>query len=156
MRTKLIAGIAAATLIAGSATFAYAQEQSNEQGHPRGGHMLERLTQELNLTEEQQASLRETMKENFSEMREGMGKYRSDRQAMAKLDPNAPDYQAQLDQLIANAQEAAKERVLMRAEHQKDIYALLTPEQQAQFAKMKQDRPMFDRHHGKHQKGCDK
>ncbi len=155
MRKNFLIGVAAATLIAGTTTVAFAYDK-NEDRHSRGGHMLERLAEELSLTDDQQASLRSTMKENFSEMRDSMKKHRDSRHALAQLNPNAPDYQAQLDQLIADAQAAAKERVLMKAEHQKEVYAILTPEQQTAFAEFKGEHRKSDRHHGKHHKGCDK
>ncbi|MFW1678282.1 Spy/CpxP family protein refolding chaperone [Pontibacter sp. JAM-7] len=157
MNKKLLIGLTAAVIITGSTTAAFAYDKHEDKEHYRGSHKIEHLSEQLALTEAQKTSLKQTFKENYSKMKDGMRQHKSHHHALRQLNPTADNYEAELDKLIAEAQANAKERVMMRAEHQKEIFQTLTPEQQEKLTAMTKERPEGKHHkHSNHYKGCDR
>lgn len=158
MRTKFIAGIAAAIITAsglGMTAAAYAKG-----GHDHMERKMEHLAGKLNLSEEQTVQLREQMQNKRDGMKEQKQARKAIRKQLMQLDPNAPDYQTQLDSLVLQAQEQTKSMILSKAEQQQKLYDILTPEQEQKFAEMKSKMEgkmsrYFDdgEHRGRHGKG---
>jgi protein CpxP len=136
MNKKLIIGMTAAAISLGGLGTAWAHFR--EDGG-RGGRMLDHMAEELDLTAEQKAQIAETMKSRHAARKEGREDRREFFQKLTGLKPDAPDYQQQLDDLVRQAEQRARDMVLERAEQQQKIYAILTPEQRTEFAGLKQD-----------------
>ena len=164
MRTKLIAGISAAIITLSGVGFTMAHADS-DRGEDRYEHRMENriehLAKELNLTTAQQSQLKDQMLNN----KEGKGDKQQSRKAVFKqlmqLDPNASDYQTQLNSLVLQAQEQTKSMILEKAEQQEKLYEILTPEQEKAFVALKSEmgekmsKRYSDSHHGRHgEKKC--
>ncbi|KEA63572.1 hypothetical protein ADIMK_2351 [Marinobacterium lacunae] len=142
MRKLLIGGVVATLLTASAIGFAAANE--------KGEYRQERFAQALNLTEEQQAQMKQLW-EQHREERQGM---RGERQgymgAMRSLDPNSETFQADVDKLIADAQARVAERIQDHAEMKQEMSKILTPEQQAKMQEMMAQRGGMAFGPGKH------
>lgn len=156
MRTKFIAGIAAAVITVSGLgmTAAYAKGSFDHMERK-----MDHLASKLNLSEEQTARLKEQMAEKKDGMQEHRQARRDIRQQLMQLDPAADDYQSKLDSLVLKAQEQAKAMIVSKAEQQQKLYDILTPEQEAQFVALKSEmqdkmekRFGSDEHHERHSK----
>ena len=155
MKTKLMVGITAAAISLGGLGVSWAD--SDERGERRGDR-LDYIAEELELTAEQKQQLADAMKSHREARREGRGDHREFRQKLTALNPDATDYQKQLDELVKQAQQRAKEMVLEHAEQQQKFYGILTPEQREEFAELKQNmhKEGHERHSRNHWKmECD-
>ena len=97
-------------------------------GHVHGrqagfGHML----RQLNLTPEQQTQIQSIFAQAKPQLQALHSSSRSNPEQLATVSPNDPGYAA----LVASEQSAAAARVKMRADLWGQIYAILTPAQQA-------------------------
>jgi Spy/CpxP family protein refolding chaperone len=111
-------------------------------GGPRGaqwgmggpGLGLERFAQQLSLTDAQKASIREVVKQSRQAALANGG---TPPNMAALLIPSDHGHQAAVDA----AKQRAADRVQQMVDTQAKIYALLTPEQQAQLANLIANRP---------------
>lgn len=139
---RTIAAAAAALMIAGAgASIAEARTPRSGHGKGRGAEMIAR---HLGLSEQQKESIRairESYKPRFDEFRDEMKDARRDyRLALEQNDPRA----TQLRESMEARRDSMKS---LREEMQKRIEAVLTPEQRAKVAEMKQRRD--DRRHNR-------
>ena len=112
-------------------------------GRPRGaqwgmggaGPGLERIAQQLSLTDAQKASIRDVVRQS-RQAAQGNGGGTPPNMA-ALLIPTDPNHAA----AVAAAKQRAADRVQQMVDTQAKIYALLTPEQQAQLANLIASRP---------------
>lgn len=157
MRKKLIAGITAAAITFAGLGFTVA--------HAKGGHdfmekRLQHLTQELDLTKEQQIQLSDSMESSKKAMQETRQTRNEIRKELMKLDPSSPDYQTKLDSLVLKAQEQAKQMVVQKAEQKQAIFSVLNEEQKQEFSELqekwqsKMEKRFADGDHPKRGKGC--
>lgn len=157
MRKKLIAGITAAAITFAGLGFTVA--------HAKGGHdfmekRLQHLTQELDLTKEQQIQLSDSMESSKKAMQETRQTRNEIRKELMKLDPSSPDYQTKLDSLVLKAQEQAKQMVVQKAEQKQAIFSVLNEEQKQEFTELqekwqsKMEKRFADGDHPKRGKGC--
>ncbi|WP_210397180.1 Spy/CpxP family protein refolding chaperone [Motiliproteus sediminis] len=112
----------------------------------RGGYperMLNHMSNALSLSGEQQAQIEALLAER-GDPRDGM---RSFRDQMRDLDPGNPDYVAQVEALAEQQSQQMASRMVEHAKLHADIYAVLTTEQQQQFAEMRQQRGWMGRGH---------
>ncbi|MEH6578136.1 MAG: Spy/CpxP family protein refolding chaperone [Amphritea sp.] len=151
MRKQLIIGLTAAVIGAGALGVNVAQadrEGDHERcGKERGGkyghmfsrhemkaeHRMEKLTEQLNLSEEQQDQVEQLFDQQRDQMRTKMKGFFEMRKDMHNLNVAATDYDQQVEAMITQAQDKAATMIRMRAEQKKSLYAILTPEQQEQF-----------------------
>lgn len=107
------------------------------------------ILEELDLTPAQQASIRETMQQNFQQLRPQMQTLGQKRQAFENATPGSSGYQSAVNDLAQAEADFAKAQTLREGEVRSKVYALLTPtqrtklknliaEQKAQVAKMRQ------------------
>jgi protein CpxP len=136
MRTKFIAGITAAVItVAGlGVTAAYAKGN-----YDHAEKRMEHLAEKLNLTEAQETQLRAEMKEKQASMQDQRQARKDLRKQLMQLDPNATNYETQLNSLVLQAQEQAKASIIAKAEQQEALFEVLTPEQEKTFAELKMD-----------------
>jgi len=91
--------------------------------HAAFGHVLH----QLNLTPEQKTQIQSILAQAKPQLQALRSNSRSNHEQLATVSPNDPGYAA----LVASEQSAAAARVKMRADLWGQIYAVLTPAQQA-------------------------
>jgi Spy/CpxP family protein refolding chaperone len=100
------------------------------------GPGLERIAQQLTLTDAQKASIRDAVRQS-RQAAVAAGGNASPPNMAALLIPTDPNHAA----AVAAAKQRAAERVQQMVDTQAKIYALLTPEQKAQLANLIASRP---------------
>ncbi|MFC6670409.1 Spy/CpxP family protein refolding chaperone [Marinobacterium aestuariivivens] len=159
MRKPLIIAMTALTLSAGAIGLAQAHDKG-EGGRYSPEKRLERMTEQLQLTDEQRGQM-QTLMEQQREQRPEKGQGREIHRQLRDLDPAAEDYQQRLDDLVGQAQQQLGERMRARAAHRAAMAEILTDEQEQKLADWQKDRwgkgHHGDRGHGgKHRRGdCD-
>lgn len=157
MRKQIIIGITAAIIGAGalSAGVASAYDRDDRCGDRKGGHhgkheqmegkhsgmRMPAMAKELNLSDEQKTQMKELFKDRRGEMRDQREQMKEMHTAIRNLDVNAADYDQQVTDLVTKAQENTAQMIKMRAEQKKDMFAILTPEQQEKFMEMRSEKP---------------
>jgi Spy/CpxP family protein refolding chaperone len=141
MRKSLFLGLAlASAMTLGTAAFAAGQDGGPRFGGHHGGHGFGMAMQKLNLTDAQKTSIRNLVKTSFSQTKPQRDALRQQRQAFEAMTPDQVGYQAAATQLAQAEAAATQNRVQQRAQLKAQIYALLTPQQKAQWATLKQER----------------
>ena len=102
--------------------------------------MLNRLDKQLSLTDQQQQQLGELMAKRQQQMPANRAQMQQFRDQMQTLDPAAADYTDQVESLAKQQSELFSQKMVDRAKHHAELYALLTPEQQQQFSQFEQQR----------------
>lgn len=157
MRKQIIIGITAAIIGAGALTAGIASAHDKdrcgdrEEGHhgkheqmedgKHAGKRLHAMVKKLDLSEAQETQVKELFKDRRDEMRDQRDQMKEMYTAMRDLDVNAADYDQQVANLVATAQENTAKMITMRAEQKKELFAILTPEQQEKFMEMRPDKP---------------
>jgi len=107
---------------------------------PRSGAdmqaMRERMNQ-LDLSEQQKQDMAALMQVYGPRFKEIAERGKAARQALLQMAPDADDYDAQVAAVSKEAGNSAAEVVTLLGELQTNAYALLTPEQQAEFQALK-------------------
>lgn len=146
---KMIVSVLAASLVAGTSALAYAGQKENCSAADRADKRVERMTKHLELNEAQTASVKALFADQAAQRPE---QPRKGMKGLAQLDPNAADYNEQVQARIADMQQQLAERVERRANFKAELYAILTPEQEEKLAEMRERK---GKHHrdGKHHRG---
>jgi Spy/CpxP family protein refolding chaperone len=99
-------------------------------GNPPEMHQkLERMAEELNLTDEQKEQLKHVYRQSRSRLQKLRDAMQDNREALRKLDPEDAHYHQQVARL-ARKQGALVEKMIKARSHVRaEIYAILTPEQ---------------------------
>ncbi|MBV8157533.1 MAG: Spy/CpxP family protein refolding chaperone [Dyella sp.] len=140
MRKNLTLALAMASALA-LAPFAIAAA-AGQDGGPHGGHGHEFAAEyaKLNLSDAQKANIKQIMQNAFSQTKTQRQNLRQQREAFEQMAPTASGYQAAATALAQAEGAAATARVQQRAAIRAQIYAVLTPAQQAQLATLKAER----------------
>lgn len=136
MRTKFIAGIAAAVITVSGLGMTAAYAKGN---FDHAEKRIEHLAKKLDLTAAQETELREKMQGKQKDMQAQKQANREIRKQLIQLDPNSEDYETKLNSLVLEAQEQTKARIMAKAEQQEVLFEILTPEQEKSFAELKSD-----------------
>ncbi|RAO77814.1 Spy/CpxP family protein refolding chaperone [Dyella jiangningensis] len=144
MRKNITLALAMASALA-LAPFAIAAAAGQDGGphdgwHGGHGHEFAGAYAKLNLSDAQKANIKQIMQNAFSQTKTQRQNLRQQREAFEQMAPNASGYQAAATALAQAEGAAATARVQQRAAIRAQIYAVLTPAQQAQLATMKADR----------------
>ncbi|MDX8382099.1 MAG: Spy/CpxP family protein refolding chaperone [Ghiorsea sp.] len=123
----------AAMLAVGGSNIIYASPHSGE----AKGDMLERMTQGLDLTDQQQQQVKQIHRENRITGMTVHDAMQDNREAMRKLDLGAKNYKQQVEKLAGEQADHVKQMIVHHADVRVQIYALLTPEQQDTLTQMK-------------------
>lgn len=151
MRKHIIIGITAAligatTLTASLASAGGKWDRCDDEGRhnkytqmsgARDHKQLRRMVRKLDLSETQQAQLKQLFRDQREVMDSLHDQRKAMRSAMQNLDVSATDYDQQLSGLIGQAEQMAAAMVTQRAAQKKAMFELLTPEQQTQFLTLK-------------------
>ena len=147
LKSSLIAACAALT-IAGGMAYAGASSDGaathkaggHKHGrmHRHGGHDLPMMStlRQLDLTAEQQQSVRALFDSNTSQRKALRDRQRSNRESLASTMPDDPNYPA----LIAEKKQLATEAIQQASDTQTQVYALLTAEQKAKVPQILAER----------------
>lgn len=149
-RKVLIAALATVLGMGAMASNSYADGKRCHQGgkQMKSERFVERMQKKLDLSDEQTSQIKQLMSSQQESRQEHHENMRSIRTSMRALDPNAPDYQANVDKLVDQAAKNTAEMMRLKADKQKKMAEILTPEQQEK-AKEMQKRFAEKRHHDK-------
>ncbi|MEQ9108480.1 MAG: periplasmic heavy metal sensor [Limnobacter sp.] len=150
---KMIAVTAMAMAIPMSA-YAGHHEEGGEKQHSEMRHHQKHggmgMLKQLDLTQAQQAQVKQIMQKQRSDMKTAMSDRRAHREEMKSLVENDTFDAAKAERLIAEQQdqERAMKMSMLRTQH--EIYKVLTPEQRekAKVIRAQWREKMKDRHHG--------
>lgn len=135
MRNKTFLGLALATALAIGTTTAIA---ASHDGHGRHGqrshHGQMMMLLKLNLSDAQKASVKQIISTHREQNRASWQALRQQRSAFESMTPNQVGYQAAAASLAQAEGQATRTRVQQMANLRAQIYAVLTPAQQAQAA----------------------
>ena len=109
--------------------------------------MLERMDKQLSLTDSQQQQLGELMTKHQQQMPANRAQMQQFREQMHQLDPAAADYTGQVETLAKQQSMLMSQKMVERAQHHAELYALLTAEQQQSFRQLEQQRGERRGHH---------
>jgi Spy/CpxP family protein refolding chaperone len=145
MKTRsLITSLIAGSLVLGSSVAVFAGQKGNcdrdSRQEQRAEKRLERMTEKLALTPDQQAAIKTLWQQQTRPERSAMA-----RNGLQGLDPNADNYDRQVQQHIEQAQQQMAKHMQARADHKAALYDILTPEQEQ---KLEQMRDRSDRNKG--------
>ncbi len=143
---KTIVSALAVTLIAGSSALAWAGQQEGCSVADRADKRVERMARHLELDKAQQTSLQALFADRAEQRSEQPRKRMA---GLAALNPNAPDYQQQVKQLISEMQQQMAKRMQARADFKASLFAILTPEQEQKLAELRAQK-RGKHHHGDH------
>lgn len=137
-RTAIVTGFLAATLIASLAARAFAGTSADGSAAPpagahHGGHDagvgLNHMLKQLNLSPEQQTQVESIMAGAKPQLQAQHASARANREKLASSSPNDPGYPA----AVAAVQNDAAAGIKLMADLKTQVYAVLTPEQQAKI-----------------------
>jgi protein CpxP len=135
MRKKSLLGLALASALAIGTTVAIAAPDG---GHGRHGHRDHHgqmmMIHKLNLTDAQKASVKQIVRTNRDQNKPARQALEQQRQAFEAMTPGQVGYQAAAASLAQASGQATQHRVQQMANLRAQIYAALTPAQQAQAA----------------------
>ncbi|WP_421868590.1 Spy/CpxP family protein refolding chaperone [Motiliproteus sp.] len=100
--------------------------------------MLDKLDRKLELTAEQREQISTLMAKKFDSMRDAYKDRGPMRDQWQALDPSAADYTEQVEKLAKERAQSMADRMMERAQYKADLYSILTPEQQQEFAELEQ------------------
>lgn len=139
MKKAIIAIIAVAVLGLGT-MFIFAQKGKREGfgGKGFGGRGLARIAQKLNLTDEQKTEVKAITEDSRARLKPLMESLRESRKQAETLGTDGTFNEEQVNQIAANQSETMKQLFIEREKTKARIFAVLTPEQRAEAAKMKE------------------
>ena len=143
MRKQTLLGLALATALAIGTTVAVAAPGAGGpgpsghgwHGHRGGGQMM--MLHKLNLSDAQKASIKQIMSTSRTQNKAQWQAVRQQRSAFESMTPDQVGYQAAAASLAQAEGQATQARVQQMANLRAQIYAVLTPAQQAQAATFK-------------------
>ena len=140
MRKHTLLGLALASALAIGTTVAVAAPDAGGPGpsghgwHGHRGHGQMMMLHKLNLSDAQKASIKQIVSTNREQNKGQRQALRRQRAAFESMTPNQVGYQAAAASLAQAEGQAAQARVQQMANLRAQIYAVLTPAQQAQAA----------------------
>lgn len=138
--TLALAMVSALALAPFAIAAAAGQDGGPHGGHGGHGHEFAAEYAKLNLSDAQKANIKQIMQNAFSQTKTQRQNLRQQREAFEQMAPTASGYQAAATALAQAEGAAATARVQQRAAVRAQIYAVLTPAQQAQLATLKAER----------------
>ncbi len=138
VKRKIILPLAGIFALVGMSTLAMAEGGNRDKGMRDGkrGDHIERMRDQLNLSDEQAEKIEALFKAKREEKEEHRQEHREMHQAMMNLDPSSSTYDQQVEQLAEKQATAMVREIKERARMRKEIHAILTPEQREKAQKM--------------------
>jgi len=150
----LAAGATTASAIAGN--FGPCGHQRAHAGPGMGNmrhspeRMLDRISDRLNLSDQQEADIRASFGKDAEQMKELRRQMADNRASILGLDPRNPAYTAQHDELAAKQAALIQQMMQLRASRRAEIASVLTEEQYARWQEMRQKSRKHGRRFGGH------
>jgi Spy/CpxP family protein refolding chaperone len=139
--------------LAGTASgLAMAHGKGDDNGERQQRHQekrFEHMSEELGLSDEQRAQVKELMA-NSAERKASRDEKRDLQRQIRELDTTAADYNQRLDGLIEQAQQQLGEQIRERQARHQAMQEILTDEQEKKLAEMTKKRMDRMDHHGHH------
>ncbi|MGH8192298.1 MAG: Spy/CpxP family protein refolding chaperone [Rhodanobacteraceae bacterium] len=133
-RTTALAAALAFSSVAFTAGAAAAQSTpSATAAAPHSQASTHSVLEELNLTEAQQSTIRETMQRNFQALRPQMQAVTQKREAFANVTPGTSGYQSTVNDLAQAEADLAKSETLRQGAFRAKVYNVLTPAQRTKL-----------------------
>ncbi len=149
MRKSMMIVLTALTLAGTASGLALAHGKDDGDRHERHQEKrLERMAKALELTDEQQAQVKELMAEP-SDRKGDRDAQRELHRQIRDLDTSAADYDTRLDGLIQQAQQQLDENIRARQAKRIAMEEILTDEQETKMAEMMQKRMEKMEKHGR-------
>lgn len=103
----------------------------------RGGHMMKHMLQSLDLSADQQATVRGIFAQARPEFEALGDARRENRSRLMNTSPNDPDYDAVVNEVSQASADLAQRMVELTSQVRRDVYQVLTPEQQTELEEKK-------------------
>ena len=143
--------------IVASSLFVVAANVATAEPHRGGGERhLERLADELNLSDAQRQQIKQIHRDARGEKLAIRDAMQDNREAMQKLDPSAKDYGRQVEQLAGEKGDLVKRLTIQRSNVRAQMYAVLTPEQRELAKDMKKHRRGDGERHERGERRCNR
>ena len=140
MKKALIAFLVIAVLGLG-AVFIFAQKAKREGFGGRmgfGGRGFERIAEKLNLSDEQKTQVKTILEDSKTRVKPLMESMRESRQQAENLGTDGTFNEEQVNQIANRQSETMKQLFIEKEKTKAQIFAVLTPEQRVEAAKMKE------------------
>ena len=140
MKKALIAFLAMAVLGIG-AVFIFAQKGGRENFGGRrgfGGRGFERIAEKLKLSDEQKTHVKTILEDSKTRIKPLMVSLRESRKQAENLGTDGTFNEEQVNQIAAGQAETTRQLFIEKEKTKAQIFAVLTPEQRAEAAKMKE------------------
>lgn len=132
-RTTALATAIAFASLAFTAGAAPAQSAPTSAAQPHAPVQRHSMLEELDLTESQQSTIRETMQQNFQQLRPQLQTVTQKRQAFENATPGTSSFQTAMNDLAQAEADFAKARTLREGALRTRIYDVLTPTQRTKL-----------------------
>ena len=138
MKKAIIAILVAAVLGIGT-VFIFAQKGNREGfgGKGFGGRGFDRIAQKLNLTDEQKTQVKTITEDSKTRIKPLMESLRESHKQAENLGVDGTFNEEQVNQIAGSQSETMKQLFIEKEKTKAQIFAVLTPEQRAEAAKMK-------------------
>lgn len=157
MKKGIIIFLVMAILGTGAALI-FAQKGSREGfgKMPFGGRGFERIAEKLNLTDEQKTQVKAILEESKTRIKPLMEAMRENHKQAANLGTDGTFNEEQVNQIANRQSETMKQLFIEKEKTKAQIFAVLTPEQRTEAAKMKEQfKERFRGRFGKHFGGAE-
>ena len=102
-----------------------------------GGRRLERIAEKLNLTEEQKTQVKTILEDSKTRLKPLMESMRENHKQAENLGIDGVFNEEQVNRIAASQSETMKQLIIEKEKTKARIFAVLTPEQRVEAAKMK-------------------
>jgi len=138
MKKATIAILAIVVLVLGG-IFIFAQKGKRDGfgGRGFGGRGFERIAQKLNLSDEQKTQVKTIMEDSKTRLKPLMESMRESHKQAETLGTDGVFNEEQVNQIANSQSETMKQLFIEKEKTKAQIFAILTPEQRAEAAKMK-------------------
>ena len=136
---KAAIAILAIVVLALGGIFIFAQKGKRERmnGMNFGGRGFERIAEKLNLTDEQKTQVKTILEDSKTRVKPLMESMREIRKQAENLGTDGVFNEEQVNQIANSQSETMKQLFIEKEKAKAQIFAVLTPEQRAEAAKMK-------------------
>jgi len=123
------------------AVFIFAQKGKREGFGPMGfgGRGFERIAQKLNLTDEQKTQVKTILEDSKTRVKPLMETMRENHSLAEKLGTDGSFDEEQVNRIADSQSETMKQLFIEKEKTKAQIFAVLTPEQRAEAAKIKEE-----------------
>jgi protein CpxP len=138
---KSIIAILAIIVLGLGAIFIFAQKGRMHRGGLAGGFGgggFVRMAEKLNLSDEQKTQVKTILEDSKTRIKPIMESLRENHKQAENLGTDGTFNEAQVNQIAANQAEITKQLFIEKEKTKAQIFALLTPEQRTEAAKMKE------------------